>query len=53
MKDFIKDFCETMQARVIISGIQVDNDVFIVGLRIGLLFLILPCICPILFPYFE
>ena len=27
MKFFIKDFCETMQVRVIIFGMQVDNDV--------------------------
>ena len=32
MKDFIKDFCETMQARVVISGIQVDNDVLYRGI---------------------
>ena len=27
MKFFVKDFCETMQARVVIFGEQVDNDV--------------------------
>ena len=27
MKVFIKDFCETVQARVVIFGMQVDNDV--------------------------
>ena len=27
MKFFIKDFCETVQARVVIFGMQVDNDV--------------------------
>ena len=27
MKFFVKDFCETVQARVIIFGEQVDNDV--------------------------
>ena len=27
MKFFVKDFCETMQARVVIFGKQVDNDV--------------------------
>ena len=27
MKIFIKDFCETVQARVFIFGMQVDNDV--------------------------
>ena len=27
MKFFIKDFCKTVQARVVIYGLQVDNDV--------------------------
>ena len=27
MKFFVKDFCETMQARIVIFGMQVDNDV--------------------------
>ena len=27
MKIFIKDFCETVQARVLIFGKEVDNDV--------------------------
>ena len=27
MKFFVQDFCETMQARVFIFGMQVDNDV--------------------------
>ena len=27
MKIFVKDFCETVQARVVIFGMQVDNDV--------------------------
>ena len=26
MKFFVKDFCETVQARVVIFGMQVDND---------------------------
>ena len=45
MKFFVKDFCETVQARRVIFGMQVDNDV----LRTSLLLLILPCICPIFF----
>ena len=49
MKFFVKDFCETVQARVVIFGEQVDNDVLIVGLRTSLLLLLLPCICPIFF----
>ena len=27
MKFFVKDFCETMQARVVIFDMQVDNEV--------------------------
>ena len=27
MKFFVKDFCETVQARVVIFGMQVNNDV--------------------------
>ena len=32
MKIFVKDFCETEQARVVIFGKQVDNDVFYRGI---------------------
>ena len=32
MKFFVKDFCETMQARVIIFGMQVDKDVLYCGI---------------------
>ena len=32
MKFFIKDFCETVQARVVIFGEQVDNDVLYRGI---------------------
>ena len=32
MKFFFKDFCETMQARVVIFGEQVDNDVLYRGI---------------------
>ena len=32
MKFFVKDFCETVQARVIIFGMQVDNDVVYHGI---------------------
>ena len=28
MKFFVKDFCETVQARIVVFGMQVDNDVF-------------------------
>ena len=32
MKFFVKDFCEIVQARVVIFGIQVDNDVLYRGI---------------------
>ena len=32
MKFFFKDFCETVQARVVIFGMQVDNDVLYCGI---------------------
>ena len=32
MKFFVKDFCETVQARVVIYGMQVDNDVLYRGI---------------------
>ena len=32
MKFFVKDFCETVQARVVIFGEQVDNDVLYSGI---------------------
>ena len=32
MKFFVKDFCETVQARVVIFGMQIDNDVLYRGI---------------------
>ena len=32
MKFFVKDFCGTVQARVVIFGMQVDNDVLCRGI---------------------
>ena len=32
MKFFVKDFSETMQARVVIFGMQADNDVLYRGI---------------------
>ena len=49
MKSFAKDFCETVQARVVILGMRVDNDVFYRGIANQPSPLILPCICPIFF----
>ena len=31
MKFFVKDFCETVQARVVIFGMQVDNYILFHG----------------------
>ena len=33
MKFFVRDFCETVQARVFIFGMQVDNDVLYHGIE--------------------
>ena len=32
MKFFVKDFCGTVQARIVIFGMQVDNDVLYHGI---------------------
>ena len=32
LKFFVKDFCETVQARVVIFGLQFDNDVLYRGI---------------------
>ena len=32
MKFFVKDFCKTVKARVVIFGMQVDNDVLYCGI---------------------
>ena len=32
MKFFVKDFCESVQARVVIFGMNVDNDVVYRGI---------------------
>ena len=32
MKFFVKDFCETVEARVVIFGMQADNDVVYRGI---------------------
>ena len=32
MKFFVNDFCETVQARVVIFGMQLDNDVLYRGI---------------------
>ena len=51
---FVKDFCETVQARVVIFGMQVDNDVLYCGIANQPSPAYSFCICPIsFFPYFE
>ena len=32
MKFFVKDFCESVQARIVIFGMRVDNDVLYRGI---------------------
>ena len=49
MKFFVKDFSETVQARVFIFGMQVDNDVVYCGIVNQPSPHILPCICPVFF----
>ena len=49
MKFFVKDFCETVQVRVFMFGMQVDDDVLYCILETSLLMLILLCICPTFF----
>ena len=38
MKSFVKVFCKTMLGRVIIFGMQVDNDVLYRGIAFSCLF---------------
>ena len=49
MKIFVKDFCEIVEARVFIFGMQVDNDVVYRGIVNQPSPLILPCTCPVFF----
>ena len=49
MKFFVKDFSETVKTRVVIFGMQVDNDVLYRGIANQPSSVILPCICPIFF----
>ena len=49
MKFFVKDFCETMQARVFIFSMQVDNDVLYPGIVNQPSPAYSFCICPIFF----
>ena len=44
VKFFVKDFCETVQARVVIFGVQVDNEILYRGIANQPSPLILPCI---------
>ena len=49
MNFFVKDFCETVQARVVIFGMQVDNDVLYRRIANQLSPAYSFCICPIFF----
>ena len=49
MKYFVSVFCETVQARVIIQGMQVYNDILYRGIANQHSPSYLPCICPIFF----
>ena len=42
MKFFVKDFCETVEARVFIFGMQVDNDVSYCGIANQIHFYVFP-----------
>ena len=33
IKFFVKDFCKTVQARLVIFGMQIDNDVLYCGIE--------------------
>ena len=46
MMFFVKDFCKTMQARVIILGMQVDDDVLYHGIANQSFHADFPYICP-------
>ena len=46
---FVTDFCETMQARVVIFGMQVYNDVLYRAIAKSILMLILHCVCSMFF----
>ena len=55
MKFFVKDFCEIVQARVVIFGMQVDNDVLYCEIvNQPFLFFFFPVFIQFsFFPYFE
>ena len=48
---FVIDFSATFRNRRLIFYMYIDNDLllYIVGLRTGILLIILPCICPFFF----
>ena len=50
MNCFVKDFSTTMQGRMLIFGMQVDDDLLYRGIENQHSPLILLCICPIFFP---
>ena len=54
MKIFVKDFCKTVQTRVVIFGMQVDNDELFCEIANQPSDAYSSSICPFFsFPYFE
>ena len=56
MKFFVKDFCETVQARIVIFGIQIDDDMLYCGIAnhpSPILVYICPSFCPSFRPSFR
>ena len=51
MKFIVKDFSTTMQAKMIIFGMQVDDDLLYPGIENQPSSLIRPCFCPIFFHF--
>ena len=49
LKFFVKDFSTTILARVVISGIQIDDNMLYCGIVNQASALILPSICPVCF----
>ena len=47
MKFFVKDFCETVQARLVIFGMQNDHDILYHWIVNQPSHFFLTCICPV------
>ena len=53
MKVFVKDCCKTVQARVVIFGMQVDNDLLYLGIANQPSYAYSSLYLSDSFPYFE